>query len=183
MATAAPADRQSLLDRLARAQFIYSDAQQGGGDKGTAGATYRLAQKALADYDAKAKAPAVVAKPAAAVAAAAAPVAITPLPTLTNSPPPLPAAPVAVTNPEAQVAAVTASAQDRANIVLQQPIQAPTAAEPGQAAAVEDEAAKARRKLAERNFLGRITGVLTGVGGAKTASSQVGSRSLLGGTA
>jgi hypothetical protein len=143
-AAATDPKRQQLLDAVARKQFVYYDAQQGGGDKGGANASLRAAQKALADYDAAARAPAAP-KPAAAPAApVAAPVAVTPLPTLSNSPPPLPTPPPAITAPEAQVAATTATANDRAGIVLQQPIQAPGPAMPGQPAAVEDEAAKAR---------------------------------------
>jgi hypothetical protein len=131
------------------------------------------------------QAPAAVAKAAPAVAAAA-PAAspyITPLPQLSYSPPPIPAAPPAVTAPEAAIAPTLATANDRADVALQQPIQAPGPAQPGQPAIVEDEAAKIRRKLAERNFLGRVTGMLTGVTGAKPGSSQIGSRTLLGGTA
>jgi hypothetical protein len=129
------------------------------------------------------KVAAAAAPAAAATAAAPAAAAVTPLPQLSYTPPPLPAAPAAVTAPEAAIAPTVAAAQDRADVALQQPIQAPGKAQPGQPAIVEDEAAKARRKLAERNFLGRITGVLTGVSGAKPGSTQIGSRTLLGGTA
>lgn len=186
MAATAPANspaRQRLLDLVARRQGEYDQASTHGrdyGDPGTLRAMLNLAQRALADFDAKAK------KPAAAAPAAAAPTTVTPLPENrpgTPLPGPSPKAPVAVTDPEAAVAPTIDAAVDRADVALQQPIAAPAAAQPGKPAVEETEADQQRRRLAQRAFLGRTTGILTSVSGAAPSTLQIGVRKLLGGTA
>lgn len=187
MAAAAPAPdakRQKLLDMVASRQANYDQASAHGrdyGDKGTMRTMLNLAQRALADYDAKAKAPAAAPKPA----AAAAPAVVTPIGRVVEgafTPAPSPKPPAAVADPEASIAPTIAAATDRADVALQQPIAAPVA-KPGQPAVEETEAETQRRKLAQRAFLGRTTGILTSVSGAAPSGLQIGVRKLLGGTA
>lgn len=178
MAAAAPdAKRQKLLDMVASRQANYDQASAHGrdyGDKGTARTMLNLAQRALADYDAKAKAPAAP-KPAAAAPATVSQRELNNYRQNWSAPPPAaPAPPPAVAAPEAAVAPTIAAANDRADVVLQQPI----AAKPE-----ETEAETQRRKLAQRAFIGRTTGILTSASGAAPSTLQIGVRKLLGGTA
>lgn len=175
MAAATPdAKREKLLAQVAKWQFESDQASAHGRDYADPGAmrtALNFALKALANYDAKAKAPAAP-KPA-----AEAPKVVEQIPQLvsgTPTPGPSPKAPAAVTDPEAAVAPTIDRATDRADVTLQQPI----AAKPE-----ETEAETQRRKLAQRAFLGRTTGILTGVSGAAPSAVQIGVRKLLGGTA
>lgn len=129
----------------------------------------RMAQGIDAQLAAQVQAPAAAPKPkpVAAIAPAA------PVPAAAAPAPVVPVAPVAVTDPVSQIAPTTAASQQRADVALQQPYQAP-------ANTPLNEEEQKRQKLANIAFLQRTANLLTGYSGSAPKPSQLGGRQLLG---